>query len=115
MADIHRMIGEGLFALYIIVMIVAIIFGRRAQRPPTWLVGIAHALLGIQVIFGIILLLDGLGGVPWYHPVLGLAALGVLALTPVFRSRFVNGMDIAIVMGLVAVLTLAAQLTARLA
>lgn len=114
MEDIHRWIGEGLFALYIIVMIVAIVFGRRGQRPPVWLVATAHGLLGIQVVFGIILLLDGLGGVPWYHPVLGLAALAVLALTPVFRSHLVRGMDVALVMGLVAVLTLAAQMAARL-
>lgn len=115
MEEIHRWIGEGLFAVYVVVMVVAIVMMRRDQRPPAWLTGIAHGLLGIQVIFGIVLLLDGLGPAPWYHPVLGLAALAVLALTPVLRRQFARGVDLVIIFGLVALLTLLAQMTVRLA
>jgi heme A synthase len=115
MDSIHRFIGEGLFVVYIVVMLVAIIMARRETRPPVWLTAIAHGLLAIQVLLGLaILLTDGLQGVPWYHPVLGLAAVAALGLSPVLRGRFPRGADLAAVFGIVAVLTLAAQLAARL-
>jgi heme A synthase len=115
MDSIHRYIGEGLFVVYIVAMIVALIMARRGQRPPTWLIAGAHGLLGLQVLLGLIILLtDGLLGVPWYHPVLGLAAIAALGLTPLLRERFQRGADLAVIFGIVAVLTLAAQLAARL-
>ena len=116
MDSIHRYIGEGLFLVYIVLMIVAIIMARRDQRPPVWLTVIAHGLLGVQVLLGVALLLtDGLAGVPWYHPVLGFSAVAALGLVPILRERFQRGAAIALVAGIVAVLTLAAQMVARLA
>lgn len=115
MDDIHRFVGEGLFIVYILAMILALIFARRSERPPGWLFGIAHGLLALQGALGLFLwLTDGLGPVPWYHPLLGLLALAALALTPLLRARFMPGMDSAIIFAIVAVLTLAAQLAARL-
>lgn len=115
MDSIHRYIGEGLFVVYIVAMVVAIIMSRRGQRPPVWLTAIAHGLLGLQILLGLLILLtDGLQGVPWYHPVLGLAAAAALGLTPLLRERFQRGADLAAIFGIVAVLTLAAQLAARL-
>lgn len=115
MDSLHRFIGEGLFVVYIVAMIVALIMARRGQRPPAWLTAIAHGLLGIQVLLGLVIMLtDGLQGVPWYHPVLGLAAVAALGLTPLLREHLQRGAALAAIFGIVAVLTLAAQLAARL-
>lgn len=115
MDSLHRFIGEGLFVVYIVAMVVAIVMSRRGQRPPVWLTAVAHGLLGLQVLLGLALLMtDGLQGVPWYHPVLGLAAVAALGLSPVLRGRFPRGADLAAIFGVVAILTLAAQLAARL-
>lgn len=113
--SIHRGIGEGLFVIYLLAMTFAIIYSRRESKPPAWLYGLAHGLLGLQVLFGIIILaVDGLAGVPWYHPVLGLVTLATLALAPVFQTRFLPGIDSAVLFALVAVLALATQFAARL-
>lgn len=116
MEDIHRYLGEGLFLVYLIVVIVAVIMGRRGRRPPAAVIGVAHALLAVQVVLGIWMwLTDGLGIVPWYHPILGLAAILVIGLTPLFRATLRPGMDAAVLFALVAVLVLAAQLVAQTA
>ncbi len=115
LVSIHRGIGEGLFVVYVLAMIVAIIYSRRESKPPAWLFGIAHGLLALQVLFGLTLLaFDGLAGVPWYHPVLGLITLAALGLAPLFQTRFLPGIDSAVLFALVAVLALATQFAARL-
>jgi heme A synthase len=112
---IHRGLGEGLFVVYLLAMIVAFIYSRRADRIPPWLLGIAHGLLGLQVLLGLFLLItDGLAGVPWYHPVLGLITLAALGLTPLLRQRLLPGVDTAVLFALIAVLALATQFAARL-
>ncbi|MEZ4523605.1 MAG: hypothetical protein R3A46_18460 [Thermomicrobiales bacterium] len=113
--SVHRGIGEGLFVIYLLAMVVAIIYSRRSEVVPTWLTGVAHGLLGLQVVLGLLLLaIDGLAGVPWYHPVLGLITLASLGLLPLFQSRFLPGVDRAVLFGLIAVLALATQFAARL-
>lgn len=107
--------GEGLFVIYLLAMIVAFIFSRRTEKPPPWLFGIAHGLLGLQVLLGLFLLAtDGLSGVPWYHPLLGLLTLAALGLTPVFRSHFLPGIDTVVLFALIAVLAITTQFAARL-
>lgn len=115
MDSIHRGLGEGLFVVYLLAMVIAFIYSRRSDGTPPWLMGIAHGLLGIQVLLGLFLLVtDGLSGVPWYHPVLGLITLAALGLAPLFRQRFMPGVDAAVLFALVAVLALATQFAARL-
>lgn len=114
MENFHRYLGEGLFIIYLIVMIVALILGRRNQTVPPWLTGAAHALLALQVAVGLILLADGgLRGEPWYHPVLGLITLFSLALMPVFRTRFGPTRAPVALFGLIALLALITQFSAR--
>lgn len=114
MENFHRYLGEGLFIIYLIVMIVALVLGRRNATVPPWLTGAAHALLAVQVAVGLILLADGgLRGEPWYHPVLGIITLLSLGLMPVFRTRFGPTRAPVFLFGLVAVLALITQFSAR--
>lgn len=114
MENFHRYLGEGLFIIYLIVMVVALVLGRRDQGVPPWLTGAAHALLALQVAVGLILLADGgLRGEPWYHPVLGLITLLSLGLMPVFRARLRPNMAPVAMFGLVALLALITQFSAR--
>jgi hypothetical protein len=111
--DIHKGIGEGLFVLYIVVLIVVYLLGRRGQAVPSWLVGASHGLLALQVALGVILLAEGHGdAVPWYHPVLGIVALLALGLAAPLRKRLgaINGL--VALFAIIAVLTLFARVAA---
>jgi heme A synthase len=114
MENFHRYLGEGLFVIYVIVMVVVLVMGRRGKTVPSWLSGVAHGLLALQVAIGAILLMSGgLGGVHWLHPVVGLMAILALGLAPVFKSSLRPGLDKAAVFGVVALLALTAQLIAQ--
>lgn len=114
MENFHRYLGESLFIIYLIVMIAVIVLGRREKPVPPWLTGAAHGLLALQVAVGVILLLSGgLRGVSWLHPVVGLAAVLALGLTPVFKARLRPGYGEVAVFGVVAVLALTAQMIAQ--
>jgi heme A synthase len=116
LSTLHRGTGEALFVIYLLAMIVAIVYSRRESKPPAWIYAIAHGLLGVQVLMGIILIaFDGLDGVPWYHPVLGLVTLAALGLAPALQSRFLPGIDSAVLFGIVAILALVTQFSVRLA
>lgn len=113
MENFHRYLGESLFVIYIVVMVITLVLGRRGREVPPWLTGVAHGLLGIQVAVGLILIMsDGLRGVSWLHPVVGILAMASLGLAPVFRARLRPGLDKAALFGLVAILALTAQLIA---
>lgn len=115
MESFHRYLGEGLFVIYVVVMIVVLVLGRRGKDVPPWLTGAAHGLLGLQVAIGLILLMSGgLSGVHWLHPVVGFLVILALGLAPVFKSSLRPGLDKAAVFGVVAILALTAQLIAQL-
>jgi hypothetical protein len=107
--EIHRGIGEGLFLIYLIIIGVIYFMGRGGRETPAWLTGISHGLLALQVALGVILLSEG-HSVVWYHPVLGIAALLAIGLTPVLRQRLGRTTGTIAVLGIIAVLTLAARL-----
>lgn len=108
----HARLGEGLFLIYFIIMGIIFFLGRRGSTALSWLVGIAHGLLAIQVALGVILLLEDPDRVNWVHPLLGIAAMLALGLTPVFRKRFGQGDGLVATLGIVGVLALAAMLVA---
>jgi hypothetical protein len=87
MAEFHARLGEGLFVIYLIVLVIVWFMSRQDRKAPAWLMGIAHALLGLQVILGIILIAQDSDRIVWYHPVLGILAALSLGLMPVFRNR----------------------------
>ncbi len=114
MENIHRYLGEGLFVIYFLIMIVAYILARRNQLTPSWLVGTAHGLLALQVAIGVILIAaNGLDAVPWYHPILGFLTLLTLGLTRPLHSRLRPGYDVAAMMGIVGVMALITQFSAK--
>ena len=108
--EIHRYIGEGLFIAYIVVMAIVFFMGRKGRKAPPAAIGIAHGLLALQVAIGVILFLEEPDRVVWYHPVLGLAAIVALGLTPVFRKNLGATRGLMAGLAVVAFLTLAAML-----
>ena len=119
MEDFHRFLGEGLFVIYVIVLIVAFVLSRRGRDVPPWLAGVAHGLLTIQIALGVILLLSGgLRGVHWLHPVVGLTAFLAVGFVPALMGRFRpsagKASRFAVTAGVLAVLALAAQLIATM-
>ena len=113
MFDIHRWLGEGLFVIYLIAIGVVFMMERRGRSAPSWLIGLSHGLLGIQIAIGVILLAEG-HDIVWYHPVLGIAALLALGLTRALRERFGTTNGTIATLAIVALLTVAAQLAATL-
>lgn len=109
MFEIHRGIGEGLFLIYLIVMGVIYFMGRSGRDVPSWLTAISHGILALQIAVGVILLAEG-HSVVWYHPVLGIAAMLALGLTPVLRQRLGRTNGTIATLGIIAILTLAARL-----
>ena len=109
MYDAHKGLGSLLFVVYLVILAAVWLLGRRNGRAPGWLVGVAHALLTIQVAMGVILLADDDYDAPWYHPALGLLALLAIGLTPVLRKRFGSLNGTLATLGVVAVLALAAM------
>lgn len=115
----HGRLGEGLFVIYLIIMGLVWFLGRGGRPTPGWLLGIAHGLLGLQVALGLILVMEepdrigSDGAVPWYHPVLGIAALLAIGLTPVFKRRFGDRMGVVAGLGAVGLLALLAFVAAQ--
>jgi hypothetical protein len=110
MYDLHRGIGEGLFVIYLVLIAVILVLGRRGRSAPGWLIGIGHGLLAVQVALGVILLAEDPDRVVWYHPLLGILALLALGLTPMLRQRL-NALNAMLAtLAIVAVLTLLARL-----
>src|SRR5438105_14634142 len=55
MFNAHQGLGEILFAIYLVVLVVVLIMGRQGRTAPSWLIGIAHTLLTLQIVLGVIL------------------------------------------------------------
>ena len=115
MESIHRYLGESLFIIYIFVIIAMLFIGRRDRPVPPALTGIAHGLLGIQVILGIILISEDSDRITIIHPILGLLAIMSLGLTPVLRKRLGKRVGTIATLSVVAVLSLAAMTVAMAA
>lgn len=115
MESFHRYLGEGLFVIYLFVIIVVLFVGRRNRPVPTALLAVAHGLLALQVVLGIILISEDADRITIIHPILGLLAILTLGLTPVLRGRLGQRSGMLATLGVVAVLILAAMTTAMAA
>jgi hypothetical protein len=118
MAGFHGRLGEGLFVIFLIVMGLVWYLGRNGRTVPGALPGIAHGLLALQVALGLLLVMDepdrigSDGVVPWYHPLLGVAAMLAIGLTPVLKRRLGDRVGLVTTLGIIALLALAAFLAA---
>jgi hypothetical protein len=86
MLTAHGSLGEFLVLAYIAVAILAAILANRGGLP-AWVSGIAHGLLSIQVILGIVLLIRNPSAAPWHHIVFGLLTIPALGLMFPLKKR----------------------------
>ncbi len=86
MITAHGSLGEVLVLVYIGIAIFAAILANRGGLP-SWVSGIAHGLLSIQVILGVILLIRNPSAVPWHHIVFGLLTIPALGIMFPLRKR----------------------------
>ncbi|MDI3339696.1 MAG: hypothetical protein QJR03_04110 [Sphaerobacter sp.] len=86
MANAHGGLGELLVIVYLGIAIASWILARR-QGLPAWLTGTAHALLGVQIIMGIILYIQHPDIMPWTHVLFGLLTIPAIALAIPLRKR----------------------------
>lgn len=114
MENFHRFLGEGLFVIYLFVLVVVLFVGRRDRPVPVALLAVAHALLALQVVLGIILISEDSGRVTIIHPILGLLAIISLGLSPLLRRRLGARSGMLATLGIVTVLILAAMTTAMI-
>ncbi len=115
MESFHKYLGESLFVIYVFVMLVVLFVGRRGRPVPSALLGIAHALLAVQVVLGVILISEDADRITIIHPILGLLAIAALGLTPWLRGRLGQRSGMLATLGIVTVLVLAAMTTAMTA
>ncbi len=86
MLTAHGSLGEFLVVVYIAVAIFAAILANRGGLP-SWVSGIAHGLLSVQVLIGIILLIRNPSAAPWHHIVFGLLTIPALGLMFPLKKR----------------------------
>ncbi|ACZ37758.1 hypothetical protein [Sphaerobacter thermophilus] len=95
MNQAHGGLGELLVIVYLGIAIASWILARRQGLPP-WLTGTAHALLGVQIIMGIILFVRNPNLVPWTHVLFGLLTIPAIMLVVPLRQRIGRNPAIAV-------------------
>lgn len=112
MSAFHGMLGESLALVYLVIA-VASYLRRRQGGLPMWLVGIAHAVLAVQVLVGVTLYVRAPEVISVWHPVVGILALASLGLSVPLRRRLGRANATAVTALVVAVLVLVAVVIAR--
>jgi hypothetical protein len=110
MLTVHGSLGEVLVLVYIAVAILAAIMANRGGLS-TWVTGIAHGLLTVQVLLGIALLIRNPTAAPWHHILFGLLTIPALGLMFPLRKRLGPTRGIVIGSVVVAVFIILAVLT----
>lgn len=87
MIEAHKGLGE-LVVIVFLGLALASIFMSGRKGLPSWLAGVGHALLGVQILMGIYLIIKYPHAVSWLHPLFALlAVVCVVAVVPL-RKRF---------------------------
>lgn len=84
--SVHGVLGELLVLIYLVIALGSYV-RRRQGGLPMWVVGVAHALMALQVVLGTILYIRAPEVITVWHPVIGYLALLALGLTVLFRRR----------------------------
>jgi hypothetical protein len=109
----HGSLGEFLVLIYIGIAILAAVLANRGGLP-AWVTGIAHGLLTIQVVLGLILLFRNPTAAPWHHILFGLLTIPALGLMFPLKKRLGATRGTVIGAIIVAVVITAAVLTGLL-
>lgn len=112
-STIHGMLGESLALVYLLVALGTYLRRRRGGLP-MWLIGLAHALIALQVLLGTILYIQSPQVISIWHPITGYVALAALGLTVVFRKRLGQVNSTILTALIVAALVVVNVLIARL-
>jgi hypothetical protein len=86
MLTAHGSLGEFLVLVYIAMAIFAAVLANRGGIP-AWATGIAHGLLTVQLLLGVILLIRNPSAAPWTHIVFGLMAIPAIGLMFPLKKR----------------------------
>jgi hypothetical protein len=104
----HGTLGVVLAVLYLAIAVAAFLLADRRQDQrfvlPPWLTGTAHALLGIQILMGIILYAQHPHSMPGSHPIAGIGTVLALALMVPLNRRYGRARGLGISALLVAIL-----------
>lgn len=111
MAAAHGGLGELLVVVYLGIAIASWILARR-QGLPAWLTGTAHALLGVQIIMGVILFVRYPNIMPWTHVLFGLLTIPAIVLVVPLRKRLGRNPAVAISSAAVGLCALVAVIIA---
>jgi hypothetical protein len=112
MVEAHGGLGELLVALYLVIAILSFAVAQR-KGLPAWLTGTAHALLGVQIIMGIILYARHPHAMPISHVIVALLTLPALGLIAPLRSRLGRARAVGVSTFLVAILAAIAVIIAK--
>ncbi len=112
MAQAHGGLGELLVALYLVIAILSFVLAKR-NGLPAWLTGTAHALLGVQIIMGIILYAKHPHIMPVSHVIAALLTIPALGLMAVLRKRIGRAQAVGVSASIVTVLAAIAVVIAK--
>jgi hypothetical protein len=90
MPTFHKYLGESIAAIFLILFVWGTIFWIRNKNPGTYfwgLLGLGQVLLGVQILFGVILLAMGKHRI-WLHYSYGLFSVFVLYAAHRISKRF---------------------------
>jgi len=112
MVEAHGGLGELLVAVYLAIAILSFVLAKR-KGLPAWVTGSAHALLGVQIIMGIILYAEHPHVMPISHVIAALLTLPALGLVAPLRRRMGRAQAVGTSAFIVAVLAAIAVMIAK--
>jgi hypothetical protein len=86
MANAHGGLGELIVVLYFVIAILSFVMAKR-NGLPAWVTGTAHALLGVQLIMGVILYIRYPHVMPVSHVIAALLTIPAIGLMVPLRKR----------------------------
>ncbi len=112
MTAAHGGLGELLVVLYLAIAILSFVLAKR-KGLPAWVTGTAHALLGVQIIMGVILYIQHPHVMPVSHVIAALLTIPVLGLMGPLRRRFGRPQAVGISASIITILAAIAVIIAK--
>lgn len=112
MAEAHGTLGEVLVALYLVIAVLSFVVARR-DGLPAWVTGTAHGLLAVQIIMGVILLVQHPHAMPVSHVIVALLTLPAIGLMAPLRRRMGRARAVGTSAAVVAILAAIAVAIAK--